>query len=136
MTENRTIASPPESGWAKGAVVFAAVVIVVIGAFHVITGLSAILNDEYFVQVRGYAFDLDLTAWGWIYLIFGLAMVATAVGLFRRAGWAEWVALFLVMLSALNNFFFIPYQPFWALLLIALDVWIIWALTRPRALRT
>ena len=105
----------------------------VIGAFHVITGLSAILNDEYFVQVRGYAFDLDLTAWGWIYLIFGLAMVATAVGLFRRAGWAEWVALFLVMLSALNNFFFIPYQPFWALLLIGLDVWVIWALTRSRA---
>jgi hypothetical protein len=99
----------------------------------VITGLSAILNDEYFVQVRGYAFDLDLTAWGWIYLIFGLAMVATAVGLFRRAGWAEWVALFLVMLSALNNFFFIPYQPFWALLLIGLDVWVIWALTRSRA---
>ena len=46
------------------------------------------------------------------------------------------IALFLVVLSAIDNFFFIPYAPFWALLLIALDVWVIWALTRPRALRT
>jgi hypothetical protein len=29
------------------------------------------------------------------------------------------------------NFFFIPYYPLWAIVVIALDVWVIWALTRP-----
>ena len=41
------------------------------------------------------------------------------------------VALTLAMLSALANFFFIPYYPFWSLIMIALDCWVIWALTRP-----
>ena len=40
-------------------------------------------------------------------------------------------AIVLAMLSALANFFFIPYYPIWALVVIALDVWVIWALTRP-----
>ncbi|MEU8225582.1 hypothetical protein [Kribbella sp. NPDC048915] len=132
MTGNRTVASPPQSGWETGAVVFAGVVLVMIGAFHVITGLAAIIDDGYFGQVEDYAYDLDLTAWGWIYLVFGVAAVITGIGLFNRAGWAEWIALFLVVLSALNNFFFIPFQPFWAIVLIALDVWVIWALTRSR----
>jgi hypothetical protein len=133
MSGNRTIASPPHSGWETAAVVFAGALLLMIGVFHLVTGLAAIINDDFFVQVRGYAFDLDLTAWGWIYLVFGVALVITGIGLFNRSGWAEWTALFLVLLSALNNFFFIPFQPFWAIVLIALDVWIIWALTRSRA---
>jgi hypothetical protein len=135
MTDDRTVEPQAESGWAMSGVAFAATMMLLIGAFQVIAGLAAILKDEYFVIHRGYAFNLDVTAWGWIHLILGLALIATGIGLFSRAVWAGVIALFLVVLSAIDNFFFIPYQPFWALLLIALDVWVIWALTRPRALR-
>jgi len=135
MTDNSTVESQADSGWAMSGVAFAATMILMIGAFQVIAGFAAILNDDYFVLVRGYAFDLDITAWGWIHLILGLALVATGIGLFARQTWAGVIAVFLVVLSAIDNFFFIPYAPFWALLLIALDVWVIWALTRPRALR-
>src|SRR3954453_5453099 len=117
-------------------VAFAATMMLMIGGFQVIIGLAAILNDDYFVRVRGYAFNLDITAWGWIHLILGLGLIAAGIGLFSRAVWAGVVALFLVVLSAIDNFFFIPYQPFWALLLIAIDIWVIWSLTRPRALGT
>ncbi|TDW77241.1 DUF7144 family membrane protein [Kribbella pratensis] len=136
MTDDRAVKSQADSGWAMAGVAFAATMMLMIGGFQVIIGLAAILNDDYFVRVRGYAFNLDITAWGWIHLILGLALIAAGIGLFSRAVWAGVAALFLVVLSAIDNFFFIPYQPFWALLLIALDVWIIWALTRPRALRT
>ena len=136
MTDNRAVEPQAESGWAMSGVAFAATMLLLIGAFHVVAGLAAILNDEYFGIVRGYAFHLDITSWGWIHLVIGLALIVTGVGLFSRAVWAGVVALFVVVLSAIDNFFFIPYQPFWALLLIALDAWVIWALTRPRALRT
>lgn len=136
MTGNRTFESQADSGWAMSGVAFAATMMLMIGAFHAIAGLAAILDDEYFVRVRGYAFNLDITAWGWIHLVLGLAMVATGIGLFARQTWAGVIALFLVVLSAIDNFFFIPYAPFWSVLLIALDVWVIWALTRPRALRS
>lgn len=136
MTGNHAVESQADSGWAMSGVAFAATMMLMIGAFHAIAGLAAILDDEYFVLVRGYAFDLDVTAWGWIHLILGLALIVTGIGLFSRAVWAGVIALFLVVLSAIDNFFFIPYAPFWSSLLIALDVWVIWALTRPRALRT
>jgi hypothetical protein len=104
-----------------------------IGAFQVGAGLSAIIDDEFFVVARNYTFDFATTAWGWIHLLLGVLLVVTGVGLFGRAAWAGVAAIFLASLSAVANFFFIPYYPGWAILIIALDVWVIWSLTRPGA---
>jgi hypothetical protein len=103
---------------------------------QVIAGLAAVINDEFFVVSRNYAFDLDVSTWGWIHLVFGLVLLVAGFGLFGRRTWAGVTALFLAMLSAFLNFFFIPVYPFWAIVVITLDVWIIWALTRPGAIRT
>ena len=124
------------SGWAVGGIVFAACLLSLIGAFQVIAGLAAIINDDFFVVTRNYTFDLDTTVWGWIHLVLGAVLLATAWGLFGRKPWAGVTAISLAMLSAVLNFFFIPYYPWWALVVIALDIWVIWALTRPGAIRT
>ena len=124
------------SGWAVGGIAFAGTIMVMIGAFQAMQGLVAIFNDEFFVVARNYTFDLDVTAWGWIHLIIGLVILATGFGLFARSTWAGVTAIFICMLSAISNFFFIPYYPIWAVLLIGLNVWVIWALTRPGAIRT
>jgi len=68
--------------------------------------------------------------------VLGILLLVVAFGLYSRATWAGVSALFLVVLSAVDNFFFIPYYPWWSLLLIGLDIWVIWALTRPGAIRT
>ena len=60
----------------------------------------------------------------------------SGLGLFARQTWAGVTAIMLAMLSALSNFFFIPYYPIWSLVLIGLNIWVIWALTRPGAIRT
>jgi hypothetical protein len=124
------------SGWAVGGIAFAATMLTLAGIFQILAGLVAILNDEFYVVARNYTFDLDVTAWGWIHLVIGAAMLATGVGLFGRQTWAGVTAIMLAMLSAISNFFFIPYYPIWALVVIALDVWVIWALTRPGAIET
>ncbi|WP_433158292.1 DUF7144 family membrane protein [Kribbella sp. CA-247076] len=124
------------SGWAIGGLTFAATMMIMIGLFQVITGLVAIIDDQFFVVARGYTFDLDTTVWGWIHLVLGVLLIVVGSGLLRRTTWAGVTALFLTVLSAVDNFFFIPYYPFWSLLVIALDVWVIWALTRPGAIRT
>jgi hypothetical protein len=129
--------SPPEpSGWALSGIVFAASVLTLIGFFQVISGLVAIIDDEFFVVTRNYTFDLDTSVWGWVHLLLGIALLFTAFGLFTRTAWAGVAAIGLAMLSAVVNFFFIPYYPFWSILVIALDVWVIWALTRPGAIET
>ena len=122
------------SGWAVGGIVFAASMLTLLGVFQAIAGLVALFNDEFFVQVRNYTFHLDVTAWGWIHLILGILMLVVGFGLFGRRTWAGVTAIMLAMLSALANFFFIPYYPIWSLVEIGLAVWVIWALTRPGAI--
>jgi hypothetical protein len=132
----RPAGPPPVSGWALGGVAFAACVLTIIGAFQVITGLVAIFDDEFFVVAPNYTFDVDTTAWGWLHLLLGVLVIATGFGLFSRQAWAAVTAIMLASLSAVLNFFFIPYYPFWSILVIALDIWVIWALTRPGAIET
>ena len=129
-------AEPPGSGWAVRALAFAATRMVLIGSFQMLAGLVAVITDDFFVVARNYTFDLDVSAWGWIHLVLGAAILATGFGLFMRAKWAAVTAIVLAAISALENFFFIPYYPIWSLLLIGLNVWVIWALTRPNVLST
>ncbi len=132
----QTRTEQPISGWAAGGITFAACVLVLIGAFQLIAGLAAVFDDEFYVVTNNYTFNLDVSAWGWIHLLLGVLLVATGFGLFARSTWAGVTALVLVMVSAVVNFFFIPYYPFWSIVVIALDMWVIWALTRPGAIRT
>jgi hypothetical protein len=120
--------------WALTGVVFAAVMMVVIGMFQFFAGLAAVVDDQFYVVAGNYAFDLDLTAWGWIHLILGIVMVLAGVALFRRQLWGGVVAVALASISAVLNFLFIPYYPFWSIVVIALDVFVIWAVTRPGAI--
>ena len=117
------------SGSTVGFVVFAGVMLMLIGTFHAFTGLAAIIQNEFFVVGPKYAYELDVTAWGWLHLIFGAIVAAAGYGVFSGATWARVVGITLAAISAVGNFFFIPYQPVWAILIIALDVLVIAALT-------
>jgi hypothetical protein len=123
MTTDRAV-----SGWAKGLAAFAGAVMILVGFFHAFNGLAAIFEDDFFVIRANYAFDIDITAWGWIHLILGVIVVFAGISIFTSATWARGVGIVLALLSAFANFLFIPYYPVWAVLIIALDIAIIWAL--------
>jgi hypothetical protein len=117
------------SGAAVGFTYFAALIMLMVGTFHAIMGFAGILENEFFVVTRNYVFEFDATAWGWIHLIAGLVVVFAAVGLFSGSVWARTVGVTMAVVSAIANFGFIPYYPVWSIVIIALDVAVIWALT-------
>jgi hypothetical protein len=127
--------SPMVSGWAIGGVTFAGVMMILVGIFQAIAGLTAIIDDEFFIVTQNYVFDLDVTAWGWIHLILGIVVALAGYFLFVGRAWAAALAIVLAMLSAIANFFFIPYYPFWSILMIAIAIWVIWSVTRPGVVR-
>jgi uncharacterized membrane protein YccC len=98
------------------------------GMLQVLVGLLAIFENEIYVQTRNYLFKFDVTTWGWIHLVVGVVVGLAALGLLRGRTWARVVGIILAVLSAIANFLFIPYHPVWSLLIIAVDVFIIWAL--------
>src|SRR4029450_6411829 len=134
MTEQRPSQHPAAgraaqttSGWALGFILFAAIMMIMVGVFQALQGLVAIFENEFYVATRNYTFQFDATTWGWTHLTLGLDMAFAGWGLFSGRTWARTVALFLAVLSALANFAFIPYCAFWSLLIITLDIFVIWA---------
>ena len=125
---------PSLSGWAAGGIGFAATILLLVGVFQSVVGLAAIIEGDFFVIGREYAFSLDVTTWGWVHLCLGVLLLITGMALLGQQTWAAVTAIFLASLSAIANFFFIPYYPLWAIIVIALCVWVIWALTRPGAI--
>jgi len=123
---SRVREQPP--GWAVGFIVFAAVMMMMAGVFQALAGLVAIFKNEFYVATRNYLFEFDVSAWGWIHLILGVIVALAGFALLSGATWARAVGITLAVLSAIANFLFIPYYPFWSLLIIALDVFVIWAL--------
>jgi hypothetical protein len=115
------------SGTAVGFILFAAIMMIMVGVFQALQGLIGIFENEFYVATRNYLFQFDATTWGWIHLLVGLLVAFAGWGLLSGRTWARVVALTLAVLSAITNFLFIPYYPFWALLLITLDVFVIWA---------
>ena len=118
---------PPITWWV-GWVAFAAVMLMVTGLFNVITGFAGILEDEIYVTGARGALVFDVTAWGWIQFVLGIVMMATGAALSSGATWARLVAVVVVVLNLVAQLVVMPAYPFWAMLIIAVDVLVIWAI--------
>ena len=116
------------SAW-TGWTAFAATMMVLLGSFHAIQGLVALFNSDYYVNSNRLVIHVDYTAWGWVHLLAGLIVAAAGVCLFLGQLWARVVGVILAMISAIINVGFLTAVPIWSLMMIALDVTIILALT-------
>jgi hypothetical protein len=121
--------SDTPSGWAAGYAAFAGVMLIMIGAFQMIAGLVGVLEDEFYVAGQEWVFELDATAWGWIHLLIGVILLASGIGIFSGNVAARTVGVIAAAISATANFMWLPYYPVWSVVIIALNVAIIWALT-------
>jgi len=102
---------------------------IMIGVFQVIQGLVALFNDDFYVVGQKWIFEFDLTTWGWIHLIIGIGIAVAGFFVLNGAVWARVVGIGVAVVSAIVNFMWLPYYPIWSLLVIALDVLVIWALS-------
>jgi hypothetical protein len=120
---------PPASPWV-GWIGFAGVLMIILGGLHAFQGLVAIFKDEYFlVTSNGLAVKLDFTALGWVYLIVGLVVLLAGICVMAGQMWARVVGIILAALSILANVAFLAAYPLWSLIMIAMDIVIIMALT-------
>jgi hypothetical protein len=126
-THRRETPEAETSGWV-GWVVFGAMMMLMVGSFQAIVGLTALFQSEYYVvSESGLLLNVDFTAWGWTHLILGAVAVAAGAGLLAGQMWARVVGIAMALVSAVVNLAFIAAYPLWSMLIIALDVLVIYA---------
>ncbi|MFC8509690.1 hypothetical protein ACFU3J_12485 [Streptomyces sp. NPDC057411] len=115
-------------GWVAGGVMFAAVLLLCSGILAVLQGIAAVAEDDVYTRVGSYVFEFNLTSWGWIHIVLGALVALTGGGLLKGATWARFAGLLFASLSLLAQFLFLPYAPFWSILVMGIDVFVIWSL--------
>ncbi|MFD3403980.1 hypothetical protein ACFWUU_25060 [Kribbella sp. NPDC058693] len=112
-----------------GLVVFAGVMLVITGLVNVFEGFVALFNDERLVITPEHFVVVDLTGWGWVLLISGLLLLAAGCGVLAAQSWARITAIILVGLHAVLQILSLGAYPVWSLLMVALDIAVLYALT-------
>ncbi|WP_280889630.1 hypothetical protein [Streptomyces sp. LBL] len=121
--------SSGEGAWVAGWTGFAGVMMIFGGVMAIFQGIAAIAKDnDVFVVTHDYAYTFNLTSWGWIHLVLGVLVVLAGAAVFGGALWARLTGILLAGLAMIANFMWLPYQPVWAIVLIAVDAFVIWAL--------
>ena len=116
------------SGVAVGFTYFAAIMMMLSGGFEILQGLSAIIKKHFYVVGSDYVYKINVTTWGWIHLILGVIVLLAGIALLGGALWARIVGIVVAVLIAIANFLWLPYYPVWAIVIIAVNVVVIWAL--------
>jgi hypothetical protein len=113
-------------GWA----LFAVVMLVLAGGFQIINGLIALFRSgTYLVGSSGLVVDVDYETWGWVHLGLGLLAVVAGVGLMGGHLWARILGVTFAVLSAIAYLAFIPAFPALCLVVIAVDMLVIFAIS-------
>src|SRR6516225_9261562 len=108
-------------------VLFAAVLLFVVGCFNVVQGIAAVANVHVFHAHAHYVFA-NQTTWGWFTAILGALQLVAAAGVLAANQMFRWFAVVVIALNTIDQMFFIPAYPFWSLIIIAMDVVALWAL--------
>ncbi|MFI6140665.1 hypothetical protein ACIBCC_21050 [Streptomyces griseus] len=121
------------SPWAAGGTVFAGVLLFVDGVLGVLKGIAGIASNDVYTRINDYVFKFSVTSWGWIHLVLGVILILVGWGILSGAAWARAAGVVLASLNLIANFMWLPYTPVWAIVTIAIDVFVIWALCTDRS---
>ncbi|MFV1992029.1 MAG: hypothetical protein ACC652_14955 [Acidimicrobiales bacterium] len=102
------------SSWAVGWTAFAGTVFIIAGIFQTMSGLVAIVDEQFYVVSNEYVFELSTASWGWTHLIWGIVIALTGIGILTANKLARGIGVVVAGITALINFAWIPYYPIWA----------------------
>ncbi len=108
-----------------GSLVFSGMMMMLVGAFHLLMGIVALVDDDFYVTKQDYLFEFDLTSWGWVHVVSGGVIALAGAGLMSGNKKARPVVAVLAALSMLVSFAWLPYYPFWGLTVIAFNLFVL-----------
>jgi hypothetical protein len=111
----------------EGWVLFAGMMLGILGTLNVIEGIAAVSTSTFFVNDAKYIFS-DLNTWGWVMIVLGVVQGLTAIGVWMRVKAVRWVGVTIASLNAIAQMFFLPAYPLLSLMLFTVDILVIYGL--------
>ena len=118
----------PKAAFWSGWILFAGIIMLLIGAFNVLQGLAAIFSDDYYVAKEEELLLFDFTAWGWIVGIWGIALLVVGWGLVTGKPWSRWAGIVVVGGNVIAQAAFLSSFPIWSFIVIAMCLVAVYAL--------
>ena len=112
----------------EGWLLFAGVMILIVGILNTIFGIAAIDNSHFFTDEGRYVILTDLSAWGWVILIIGVMQLVAAFSIWNRHAYGRWIGVLTAGANALAILFTVNAFPFAAFMIFIIDVLIIYGL--------
>jgi hypothetical protein len=112
-----------------GAHVFAGMLMILVGTFHTLQGLVAVVDDDFYLARAASLLEIDVVVWGWFHIAVGVAAGITGGAVIAGTLWAQLVAIWLAGLSMVSSFLWLPHYPLWSVLVLAFDAFVVWAVT-------
>lgn len=116
------------TGW-TGWVFFAGFMMILLGIFQAIAGLTALINNQWLVVTEKNLLVFNFTTWGWIHLIIGIVVLVAGFSVMHGSMWARIVGILIATVSAIANLAYMNTYPIWSIVMIVIDVLVIYALT-------
>lgn len=123
---------PRHAGAAWGGTALAGTLMMLGGLWGFFAGMVAVVKGSFFVTTANYTLNWSISAWGWTTLALGVVVFAAGACVLLDMTWARVVGVILAVFYGIEAFMFLPHYPLWAIILIAINVFIIWALLTPR----
>jgi hypothetical protein len=111
------------SGW----LLFAGIMIVMVGVLNLIYGIAAIDNANFFVANQKYIIS-DLNTWGWVMVVVGALQMLAAFSIWSGGGYGRWFGIAIAGVNAIAALLALPAYPFWSLAVFTIDILIIYGL--------
>ena len=113
------------SGW----VTFAGIAALIAGGYNALSGIAALSDDDTVAaQANEVLYGIDLTAWGWFWLVVGVAQLVTGGLILNRNMWGLWLGVAGACISAFITVFVMFVFPLWAIAVLTLDFLVLFAL--------
>jgi hypothetical protein len=118
------------SVWTQGARLLVGTLLVMVGVMQGLEAIAALAGNSIFDTGTGDVYGVGLTVWGWIHLVIAVCALLTGAGILADRSWAIVLGMVIGFFSALASFAFLPYYPLWSVVILAFDIWLLWALAQ------
>ena len=112
-----------------GMVTFAAIMMLMLGGFSIVWAIEEFANAAWLNNAQLGLFSTTMFYWAISDLVVAAIAILAGLDIWRGGNVGRWTGIVIAVFSAIRAFFYLPLAPIAALIIIAIDIFVIYGLS-------